>query len=79
MRQALEVLRPRRTTESAMPKPEWTLLEAGAMVAVFDMPGYAGWAPIADGTLAIARALGDPSVRTDALVLFMHLLCSPRG
>ncbi len=82
MRQALEVLRSWRSTPSAMPEAERTLLAARVMVASFNMSGYAGWhtvGAIGDETIAIARASGDAAAITDALVLSIQTEIMTRG
>jgi predicted ATPase len=82
MREALEVLRRWRSTPSAMPETERTLLAAQVMVAAFNMSGYAGWhavGEIGDETIAIARASGNAAAITDALVLSMQTEIMTRG
>ena len=82
MRQALEALRRRRSMPPGIPEAERTLLEARVMVASFNMAGYAGWGavgPIADETMAIARASGDRGAITDALLLMLQTEIMTRG
>jgi predicted ATPase/class 3 adenylate cyclase len=82
MREALDVLRRWRSMPSPMPEAERMLLAARVMVASYNMTGYSGWGAvdsIADETIAIARASGDPAAITDALVLSLQTEIMTRG
>ena len=76
MKQAVDLVRRWRTQPSSTPEADRSILAARVMTNALNMVGYAGWssvAALADETLAVARASGDPASIADALVLAIQI------